>query len=368
MAHDEASNGPAAVQEEQHQEEQQQQQQLGEDSGIPQLPGAHGSEEHRPQGDASGQQGPCQGVHQEGGNEYPQQQQGEANPNAGLTEEERTARKIFVGGLNRNTTAESLKEYFSTFGAVHHTEVLFDKLTGRSRGFGFVTFEEAESINNVVDRHHTVDDSQVEVRRAIPREEARQTQPRRERDINENSGRVFIGGLGDEVTDEVLRDFFSRFGELTSANVMVDRESNRPRGFGFVIYKNPDDAEKALGIHKDLGPNAEAKRAQPRTQNQRMRMVMAAPYRMDDPRFAMARGGRGYDQMGGYGGAAGGPQMYGGYNYAYNPYYAAYYAQVAAAYGGSGGYGGGYSASPTDGVGGADRGGSRMPSNRSTPY
>lgn len=119
---------------------------------------------------------------------------------------------------------------------------------------------------------------QVEVRRAIPREEARQTQPRRDRDCNENSGRVFIGGLGDEVTDgtytpifscccwggvccggvvvagglvlryfgprfrvlglcmhacmhaDVLRDFFSRFGELTSANVMVDRETNRPRG------------------------------------------------------------------------------------------------------------------------------------------
>lgn len=163
MAHDEASNGPAAVQLEQHQQEEQQQQ-LGEDSGIPQLPGAPGSEEHRlqPQGDASGQEGPCQGAHQEASGGYQQQQQGEANPNAGLTEEERTARKIFVGGLNRNTTAESLKEYFSTFGAVHHTEVLFDKLTGRSRGFGFVTFEEAESINNVVDRHHTVDDSQLE--------------------------------------------------------------------------------------------------------------------------------------------------------------------------------------------------------------
>ncbi|KAL8427344.1 hypothetical protein ACSSS7_007777 [Eimeria intestinalis] len=216
----------------------------------------------------------------------------------------------------------------------------------------------------------------VEVRRAIPREEARQAQPRRDRDFSENSGRVFIGGLGDEVTDDVLKEFFSRFGELTSANVMVDRETNRPRGFGFVIYKNPDDAEKALGIHKDLGPNAEAKRAQPRSQGQRMRvgmgmgmgMGMAAPYRVEDPRFAMTRGVRGYEHMGGYGGSAGAPsQMYGGYNYAYNPYYAAYYAQVAAAYGGSGGYGGGYGQSPTDGAG-ADRGGARMPSNRSTPY
>ncbi|CDJ51705.1 heterogeneous nuclear ribonucleoprotein A3, putative [Eimeria brunetti] len=169
------------------------------------------------------------------------------------------------------TFSESLREYFSSFGPVYHTEVLFDKLTGRSRGFGFVTFEEVETINNVVDRHHTIDESQqrqqqrqqqqqqqqrnrqlqrqqkelqqrqdnqlqqehqqqgsyrlqlqqqqqlllqqqqqqqqqqnwsVEVRRAIPREEARNAQPRRsERESAENSGRVFIGGLGDEVTD-----------------------------------------------------------------------------------------------------------------------------------------------------------------------
>ncbi|KAL8435720.1 hypothetical protein Efla_005258 [Eimeria flavescens] len=461
MSAEDASNGAA-----------QQQQQLAEDAGIPQLPGAPSGSEGGPHGDSGAHEGPSpQGASSYGDaagyQQHQQQQQGETGGQSGMTEEERTARKIFVGGLNRNTTAESLKEYFSAFGPVHHTEVLFDKLTGRSRGFGFVTFEDVETINSVVDRHHTIDESQrqrwtdslgdwggalrggprctsqqqqpqqqqqqqvqqrgrevesfkpseledaacssssssscqalcpvapsplelrargvlviircslsaclrvekVEVRRAIPREEARQTQPRRDRDFTENSGRVFIGGLGDEVTDDVLKEFFSRFGELTSANVMVDRETNRPRGFGFVIYKNPDDAEKALGIHKDLGPNAEAKRAQPRSQGQRMRMGMgmgmgmAAPYRVEDPRFAMARGVRGYEHMGGYGGAGGAPpQMYGGYNYAYNPYYAAYYAQVAAAYGGSGGYGGGYGQSPTDGAG-ADRGGARMPSN-----
>ncbi|OEH74223.1 hypothetical protein cyc_05526 [Cyclospora cayetanensis] len=85
-------------------------------------------------------------------------------------------------------------------------------------------------------------------------------------------------------------------------------------------------------------------------------------YRMEDPRYSMSRSG-------GYGSGGGAPaQMYGGYNYAYHPYYAAYYAQVAAAYSGSGGYSGGYGQSPSDGGAGADRGGGRMPSSRSTPY
>ncbi|OEH74220.1 heterogeneous nuclear ribonucleoprotein [Cyclospora cayetanensis] len=159
MSAEGASNGSAAA--------QQQQQHLEEDAGIPQLPGASGGDDVTViQGATTGQDGsnsvPSQVDSGYGGSSYQQQQQGggDGPPQGGLTEEERTVRKIFVGGLNRSTTAESLREYFSTFGPVHHTEVLFDKLTGRSRGFGFVTFEEAETINNVVDRHHTIDDSQ----------------------------------------------------------------------------------------------------------------------------------------------------------------------------------------------------------------
>ena len=53
------------------------------------------------------------------------------------------SRKLFVGGLSWNTTDDGLKEAFSRFGAVVEAKVVTDRETGRSRGFGFVTYQEA---------------------------------------------------------------------------------------------------------------------------------------------------------------------------------------------------------------------------------
>ncbi|MBI4616178.1 MAG: RNA-binding protein [Planctomycetes bacterium] len=50
-------------------------------------------------------------------------------------------KKLFVGGLSYSTTADGLKEAFEKYGAVSEATVVTDRETGRSRGFGFVSFE-----------------------------------------------------------------------------------------------------------------------------------------------------------------------------------------------------------------------------------
>ena len=53
--------------------------------------------------------------------------------------------KLFVGGLAWATRDESLKEHFSSCGEVTDAKVIMERDTGRSRGFGFVTFSDAET-------------------------------------------------------------------------------------------------------------------------------------------------------------------------------------------------------------------------------
>ncbi|MEZ4449457.1 MAG: RNA-binding protein [Nannocystaceae bacterium] len=58
-------------------------------------------------------------------------------------EQSRMSKKLFVGGLSWNTTDESLREAFARFGEVDEANVVTDRDTGRSRGFGFVSFRDA---------------------------------------------------------------------------------------------------------------------------------------------------------------------------------------------------------------------------------
>ena len=61
------------------------------------------------------------------------------------------AKKLFVGGLNWKTTDEGLREAFERFGEVAEAKVIQDRETGRSRGFGFVTFSDNESADQAIE-------------------------------------------------------------------------------------------------------------------------------------------------------------------------------------------------------------------------
>ena len=51
-----------------------------------------------------------------------------------------------------------------------------------------------------------------------------------------DSGKLFVGGISWETEEDRLREYFSRFGEVTEAVIMRDRNTGRARGFGFVVF------------------------------------------------------------------------------------------------------------------------------------
>jgi len=59
--------------------------------------------------------------------------------------------KIFVGNLPWKTTAEQLREMFAVYGKVLSANIVTDKETGKSKGFGFVEMEDATSVNNAIE-------------------------------------------------------------------------------------------------------------------------------------------------------------------------------------------------------------------------
>ncbi|KAF8690929.1 hypothetical protein AX14_002930 [Amanita brunnescens Koide BX004] len=170
------------------------------------------------------------------------------------------AGKMFIGGLNWDTTDEGLRDYFSQFGKVDACTIMRDA-SGTSRGFAFLTFEDPNAVNLVVGREHFLDGKQIDPKRAIPREE------------HLRNTRYFVGGLAPSTTAESMKDFFSTYGKVVDATVMVDRESGRSKGFGFVTFEDGNSAEQLVGkIGLVLDEKQiEVKMAQPRNQRDQSR-------------------------------------------------------------------------------------------------
>ena len=80
-------------------------------------------------------------------------------------------RKLFIGGLNYDTDEKSLRSHFETWGEIVDCIVMRDPQTKRSRGFGFITYKDPDGIEQAqANRPHTIDNREVETKRAMPRE------------------------------------------------------------------------------------------------------------------------------------------------------------------------------------------------------
>ena len=58
--------------------------------------------------------------------------------------------------------------------------------------------------------------------------------------------KLYVGNLSFSTSEQRLRELFEEFGEVASASLVMDRDTGRPRGFGFVEFNNDDDAKNAI--------------------------------------------------------------------------------------------------------------------------
>ncbi|PWA62565.1 RNA-binding protein 1 [Artemisia annua] len=78
-------------------------------------------------------------------------------------------KKIFVGGLSANLTEDDFKFYFEKYGRITDVVVMHDNVTHRPCGFGFITFETKDSVEDVMQKNfHELCGKLVEVKRAVP--------------------------------------------------------------------------------------------------------------------------------------------------------------------------------------------------------
>ncbi|KAK7680704.1 hypothetical protein QCA50_016272 [Cerrena zonata] len=137
-----------------------------------------------------------------------------------------------------------------------------DAATGRSRGFAFLSFDNPSSVDAVILKEHILDGKLIDPKRAIAREE------------QDKVGKIFVGGIDPMVTEKEFNEFFSQFGHIVDAQLMIDKDSGRSRGFGFITYDSADACDRVT-VNKYLslrGKAMEVKKAEPRNIHNRNEM------------------------------------------------------------------------------------------------
>ncbi|XP_053982717.1 heterogeneous nuclear ribonucleoprotein 27C isoform X2 [Hylaeus volcanicus] len=213
--------------------------------------------------------------------------------------------KLFVGGLSWETTQENLQRYFGRYGEVIDCVVMKNSESGRSRGFGFVTFSDPANVPLVLQNGpHQLDGRTIDPKPCNPRT---QQKPKR----SGGFPKVFLGGLPSNVTETDLRSFFTRFGKVMEVVIMYDQEKKKSRGFGFLSFEDEDAVDRCVAEHfvNLNGKQVEIKRAEPRDSSSKMNdshQGQWGPPQPGGPPMGMA-GNMG--PMGGPNGHVGGPMM-----------------------------------------------------------
>merc|ERR1719308_245426 len=165
---------------------------------------------------------------------------------------------VFIKNLDKSIDNKAMYDTFSAFGNILSCKVAQDA-DGGSKGYGFVHFETEEAALNAIQKVNgmLLNEKKVFVGRFVPRKE-------REKELGEKAKKftnVYIKNFGDELSDDKLKELFSKFGKITSykvvkenkdappmpegAEIMAD-ESGKNKGFGFVSFEDSESAEKAV--------------------------------------------------------------------------------------------------------------------------
>ncbi|KAF4673160.1 hypothetical protein FOL47_010868 [Perkinsus chesapeaki] len=177
------------------------------------------------------------------------EQAGAFNSGYGQHGDER--RQLFVGGIPDGMTDDQFHQYFAQFGNVDRAIIMTDKMTGRCRGFGFVTYSNnAEVENCLANAPHHLNGKRVDVNRS-------QDPHKTEGGWGDRSGgparrggddpmKVFCGGLPQDCDSERLREHFSQYGNIVDCIAMRDRDTGRSKGYGFVTFDSEDAVNAAI--------------------------------------------------------------------------------------------------------------------------
>ncbi|OAY40178.1 UBP1-associated protein 2B [Manihot esculenta] len=157
-------------------------------------------------------------------------------------------RKIFVHGLGWDTNTETLMNAFKPYGEIEECKAVCDKVSGKSKGYGFVLFRKRSGARKALKQPQKKIGNRMTacqlasigpvpaVGAAAPAQQGSEY----------NQRKIYVSNVGSDVDPQKLTTFFSKYGEIEEGPLGLDKATGKPKGFCLFVYRTITSAKKAL--------------------------------------------------------------------------------------------------------------------------
>ena len=167
-----------------------------------------------------------------------------------VADEDPTHRKIFVHGLGWDTNAETLVNVFKQYGEIEDCKAVCDKVSGKSKGYGFILFKTRRGARNALkDPQKKIGNRMTACQLASigPVHQPAASQQAPAQPVSEHTQKkIYVSNVGADLDPQKLLLFFSKYGEIEEGPLGLDKVTGKPKGFCLFVYKSIEGAKKAL--------------------------------------------------------------------------------------------------------------------------
>lgn len=165
-----------------------------------------------------------------------------------IADRDSSQRKLFVRGLGWETTHDKLRSVFSQYGELDEAVVILDKTTGKSKGYGFVTFKHVDGAIHALKEPSKKIDNRVTVTQyaAAGVSGGGPGGVSGNNPLDVSSRKIYVANVPQDMPAERLLAHFSMYGEIEEGPLGFDKTTGKSKGFALFVYKTAESARASV--------------------------------------------------------------------------------------------------------------------------
>ncbi|KAE8687282.1 UBP1-associated protein 2A [Hibiscus syriacus] len=155
-------------------------------------------------------------------------------------------RKIFVHGLSWDTTAETLTAEFSKYGEIEDCKAVTDRVSGKSKGYAFILFKHRSGARRALKQPQKKIGNRTTSCQLASQGPVPAPPPTAPSASEYTQRKIFVSNVSADLDPGKLLYFFKQYGEIEEGPLGLDKQTGKPKGFAFFVYRSVESAMKAL--------------------------------------------------------------------------------------------------------------------------